>query len=212
MKLAPRRPDQDRSLLLDPRRAAEPRLGHLAAWLITLAALVALASGCDVAPSQLPSYHKGYAPKQPIAYSHKVHAGDLKIDCKYCHFGSEMSRHAGIPPLNVCMNCHKQNLVKPGSPELKKLTDAYEKGEPIHWVKIHHLPDFVSFDHSRHVNRGVACQTCHGPIQTMEVVAQANTLAMGWCVNCHREYNANPPAEMADTRIIASTDCYACHH
>lgn len=180
----------------------------LASVLVALAALAL--SGCDQVDPQIPSYHKGYQPTQPIAYSHKLHAGDLGIDCKYCHFGAEKSKHAGVPPVNVCLNCHK--MVKPDSPEIKKIHEAYNSGKSIEWIRIHKLPDFVAFDHSRHVNRGVACQTCHGNIQEMEVVKQENTLAMGWCVNCHREYTRHPPAHMADKNINATLDCSGCHH
>ncbi len=185
--------------------------GSLRGVCVTAAAICSLlATGCDQIDAQLPEYNKGYQPVQPIAYSHRLHAGDLGIECKYCHFGAEQGKHAGVPPVNVCMNCHK--LVKPDSPEIKKIHEAYKSGASIEWVRIHKLPDYVSFDHSRHVNRGVACQTCHGPIQEMEVVKQQNTLAMGWCVNCHRDYTANPPAHLAHKKINASLDCSGCHH
>ena len=181
-----------------------------AACVVAISVLAVLSTGCDQVPNQIPSYHKGYAPVQPINYSHRLHAGELGIECKYCHFGAEKSKHAGIPPVNVCMNCHK--LVKPNSPEIKKIHEAYNSGKSIEWVRIHKLPDFVAFDHSRHVNRGVACQTCHGKIQEMEVVKQANTLAMGWCVNCHRDYKDNPPPHLKDKKLNPSIDCGSCHH
>jgi hypothetical protein len=166
--------------------------------------------GCDMTDRQLPSYHKGYEPTQPIPFSHRLHAGEMGIECKYCHFGSEKGRHAGIPPVNVCMNCHK--TVKTNSPEIKKIKKAYESGESIKWVRIHKLPDFVYFDHSRHINRGVNCKTCHGPVQEMDVVRQYNTLAMGWCINCHRDYTRNPPPHLKDKNINAKLDCAGCHY
>lgn len=166
--------------------------------------------GCDGIPRQAPGYQKGYEPAQPVAYSHRLHAGELGIDCKYCHFGAEKSRHAGIPPINVCMNCHK--TVKTSSPEIQKIAKAAETGESIQWIRIHKLPDFVYFDHSRHVNRGVKCQTCHGPVEEMEVVRQHSTLSMGWCVNCHRDYTRNPPEHLKDKNINAKLDCANCHY
>ncbi len=171
---------------------------------------LSMLAACDATERQLPSYQKGYEPAQPINYSHRLHAGELGIDCKYCHFGAEKSRHAGIPPVNVCMNCHK--TVKVNSPEIKKIKKAYDSGESIKWIRIHKLPDFVYFDHSRHVNRGVDCKTCHGPIHEMDVVRQYNTLAMGWCVNCHREYTRNPPPHMQGKNINAKLDCASCHY
>jgi cytochrome c551/c552 len=156
---------------------------------------------------------QGYQPDQPIYYSHKVHAGVNQISCLYCHGGAQDSKHATIPAVNVCMNCHKAVKEYTGEPilredgtkvnandEIKKLysyagwnpdTKTYDKpGKPIEWVQIHSLPDFVYFNHSQHVKVGqVACQTCHGEIQNMVQVKQFATLSMGWCVNCHRSTN-----------------------
>ena len=153
---------------------------------------------------------QGYQPVQPIHYSHKIHAGDNGIDCKYCHSSARVSKHSGIPSLNVCMNCHKSIYeVAPETAteeyskefydgEIKKLyeavgwDDAEQKytGEtkPVKWVRIHNLPDFAYFNHSQHVTvAGVECQTCHGPVEEMEVMYQHAPLTMGWCINCHRE-------------------------
>lgn len=151
-------------------------------------------------------YDQGYAPEQPIAYSHKLHAGDLKIDCKYCHFNAERGRHAGVPPSSVCLGCHgpQQGAVKVDSPEIQKLlamttsesgsykdeaTGIVHEGGAVHWKRIHKLPDFVYFSHQWHVKAGVACQTCHGPIEEMVVVRQHANLTMGWCIDCHRNTN-----------------------
>jgi len=143
---------------------------------------------------------KGYAPKQPIAYSHKLHAGDMKIPCEYCHVGAYKGKNAVIPSTNVCMNCHQavNKGTKTGETEIAKIykavdfdptTKTYGKNQkPVEWVRIHNLPDHVYFNHSQHVNVGkIACQTCHGQIQEMEVVQQHAPLSMGWCINCHRE-------------------------
>lgn len=160
---------------------------------------------------------QGYAPIQPIHYSHKIHAGDNKIECKYCHSSARVSKHSGIPSLNVCMNCHKSIYEYTGNPEgpsaedlaegytnefytgeIKKLYKAVGwdeenqrytgESQPVKWVRIHNLPDFAYFNHSQHVTvAGIECQTCHGPVEEMEVVYQYAPLTMGWCINCHRE-------------------------
>lgn len=153
---------------------------------------------------------QGYQPIQPIHYSHKIHAGDNGIDCKYCHSSARVSKNAGIPSLNVCMNCHKnisEVAEETATPEhskafydgeIQKLYDAvgWDKAgqkytgvtKPVKWVRIHNLPDFVYFNHSQHVIvAGVECQTCHGPVETLEIMEQFSPLTMGWCVDCHRK-------------------------
>ncbi len=133
---------------------------------------------------------QGYAPTQPIKYSHKVHAGDYKIDCNYCHTGVRKSKNANIPSANVCMNCHSaiNKGATTGTEEIQKIYDAVESNTPIEWVRVHNLPDLAYFNHAQHVEVGkVECQTCHGPIEEMEVVKQYANLTMGWCVNCHRD-------------------------
>ncbi len=137
---------------------------------------------------------QGYAPKQPIAFSHKIHAGQLEIDCKYCHTGVMKGKSANIPSPNICMNCHNQvkSGVYTGDTEIAKIVTAYETNKPIEWVRIHNLPDLAYFNHSQHVNvAGVECQTCHGPIQEMDVVRQHSLLTMGWCIDCHRKTDVN---------------------
>ena len=156
--------------------------------------------------------NQGYQPIQPIHYSHKIHAGDNGIDCKYCHSSARVSKHSGIPALNVCMNCHKSIYeVSPETAtdeyskafydgEIQKLYDAVGwddaeqeytgKTKPVKWVRIHNLPDFAYFNHSQHVMvAGLECQTCHGPVEEMEIMYQFSPLTMGWCINCHRETN-----------------------
>ncbi len=130
--------------------------------------------------------HQGYAPVQPIAFSHKLHAGTNQIQCQTCHTGVEKSKSANIPSTNICMNCH--SYVKKESPEIQKLYKAIETGVPVEWIRIHNLPDFVYFNHQQHVKvGGVECQECHGPIEEMEVVYQHSPLTMGWCIDCHRK-------------------------
>lgn len=147
--------------------------------------------------------HTGYQPEQPIKYSHELHAGTNKIDCRYCHSGAYKSKNATIPSANVCMNCHKYVQAKDKyngeiSPEIKKIYEAldynpetqqYGKNQkPIKWVRIHNLPDFAYFNHSQHVKvAGVECQKCHGPVETMKEVYQYSPLTMKWCINCHKE-------------------------
>ena len=133
---------------------------------------------------------QGYAPKQPIAFSHKLHAGQYEIDCNYCHTGVRKSKSANIPSANICMNCHGQILTE--SPEIQKIYAAIENNRPIEWVRVHNLPDLAYFNHAQHVEvGGQDCQTCHGEIQEMEVVEQYAPLTMGWCINCHKETNVN---------------------
>jgi mono/diheme cytochrome c family protein len=148
---------------------------------------------------------KGYAPTQPIAYSHELHAGKYKINCQYCHSGADKGKQASIPSASTCMNCHahvqaKEKYNGSVSPEIQKIYTAvgwdpekrayipdYKK-QPIKWIRIHNLPDHAYFNHAQHVKIGkVECQACHGPIETMKVVSQQRSLQMGWCINCHRE-------------------------
>ena len=155
---------------------------------------------------------QGYEPVQPIHYSHRIHAGENGIDCKYCHSAARVGKHSNIPSLNVCMNCHK-NISEVAETtateeyskafydgEIAKLYDAVGwdkslqkytgKTKPVKWVRIHNLPDHVYFNHSQHVTvAGVECQTCHGPVEEMEIMKQHAPLTMGWCINCHRETN-----------------------
>jgi cytochrome c551/c552 len=130
--------------------------------------------------------NQGYAPTQPIPFSHKLHAGMYEIDCNYCHTGVNKGKSATIPSANICLNCHNQ--IKTESPSIKILWDKVKNNEPIQWVRVHNLPDLAYFNHAQHVKvGGVECETCHGAIKEMEVVEQHSTLTMGWCINCHRE-------------------------
>lgn len=167
---------------------------------------------------------QGYQPVQPIHYSHKIHAGDNGIDCKYCHSSARVSKTSGIPSLNVCMNCHKSIYEVAESTateeyskefydgEIQKLyaaagwSDADQKytgeAQPVKWVRIHNLPDFAYFNHSQHVSvAGIECQTCHGPVEEMEIVSQFAPLTMGWCINCHRDTNVKVQDNAYYTKI-----------
>ncbi|MCR6640805.1 MAG: c-type cytochrome [Sporocytophaga sp.] len=137
---------------------------------------------------------QGYAPIQPIPFSHKLHAGQYKIDCNYCHTGVTKGKQANIPSLNICMNCHTHIKSGPrfGQDGIAKVVDAYNSNKPVKWVRVHNLPDLAYFNHAQHVQvGGIECKTCHGQIDTMEVVRQHSPLTMGWCINCHRETAVN---------------------
>ncbi len=170
---------------------------------------------------------QGYQPDQPIAFSHKIHAGDYKIDCNYCHTGVRKSKNANIPSPNICMNCHSS--IKTESPGIRKIYAAIEKNEPIEWVRIHNLPDLAYFNHSQHVQVGqIECQTCHGPVEEMDVVTQYAPLTMGWCINCHRETDVNAKGndyysklvkmhnehskEPMKVEDIGGLECSKCHY
>ncbi len=181
---------------------------------------------------------QGYQPKQPIAFSHSLHAGQYEIECQYCHTGVMKAKSANIPSANICMNCHQQ--IKTESPEIQKIyaaidfnpdTQTYGNNKkPIEWVRIHNLPDLAYFNHAQHVNvGGLDCQTCHGPIEEMEVVYQHSKLTMGWCINCHRETQVNAkgnayynkllelhdsanPGEPLRVENIGGLECSKCHY
>jgi hypothetical protein len=140
----------------------------------------------------------GYMPKQPIPFSHKLHAGDLGVDCRYCHTTVETSKFATIPSTEMCMNCH--TIVKNDSPKLAPLRDSMASGKPVQWVNVHMLPDYAHFDHSAHVSTGVSCVSCHGRIDQMPEVKQVEPLSMSWCLDCHRnpEPHLRPPHEVTN--------------
>lgn len=154
---------------------AGPILGLAPVYLIGLIWYGASPSTIDV----------GYAPVQPVPYSHALHAGELGIDCRYCHTTVETAAHAAIPPTETCMNCHQR--VKTRSPRLEMIRNSAASGDPIEWIKVHDLPDYTYFNHSVHVTNGVGCKSCHGRVDTMDVVFQHEPLSMGWCLDCHRE-------------------------
>ena len=132
------------------------------------------------------------SPKQPVNYSHRLHAGELGLDCRYCHSQVERSHEAMVPPTQTCMGCHA--LVRTESEKLAPVRESWETDESVAWVRVHQVPDHAFFDHSAHLTAGVTCQKCHGPVESMERVRQFETLSMGWCVNCHRETTENADA------------------
>ncbi|MCA9673779.1 MAG: cytochrome c3 family protein [Kofleriaceae bacterium] len=169
----------------------------------------------------------GYQPDQPVPYSHALHAGELGIDCRYCHSTVERAAKAAIPPAATCMNCHAS--VRPESPLLLPVREAFAGVAPVRWVRVHDLPDYVYFNHSAHVTRGVGCEQCHGRIDRMVKVSQEAPLTMGWCLDCHR--NPAPrlrrpefvtvmgykpaPGEgaqvMKELNLNPPTNCSTCH-
>jgi hypothetical protein len=229
--------------LVAPGEEGEParRTARAAAAVLLLGlALSVLALVPRLWGTPLPGNQRGYEPSQPIAFSHRLHAGELEMSCLYCHADAEKGRHAGIASATVCMNCHRfvtaptrdiraeAELAKEEkrpprtivSPELDKLytalgvddkfqPDPAKPTTPIRWVKVHNLPAFTRFDHGAHVGAGVDCKHCHGPVETMERVRQAEDLSMGWCVGCHRDAGANGVAGRA---VHPSNDCSTCHH
>lgn len=173
----------------------------------------------------------GYAPPQPIEFSHKLHAKENSIPCEYCHSSARKGPVAGIPAADTCMNCHSE--VAKDSPEVRKVVQALKERRSIEWVRVHDLPDFTRFDHSAHVTAGVSCQTCHGPVETMARVEQTRHMSMGWCVECHRDTTGTQPTLVPITadrtspealwrgagstgvrmrELRASTECSACHY
>lgn len=148
----------------------------------------------------------GYQPEQPIEYSHKIHAGNMGIDCRYCHIGVENASAAGVPPTQTCMNCHA--TVKPDSPKLVKVNESWKTDKPIHWIRIHKTPDYVYFDHSAHIHKGIGCKSCHGRVDQMTRVQQAEPLSMSWCLDCHRDpaKHLRPLDKITDMNFVPSEE------
>ncbi len=169
---------------------------------------------------------------QPIPFSHQHHVGGMGIDCRYCHTAAEVSSAAGMPPTKTCMNCHSQ--IWSQSPMLEPVRGSFRTGTSIEWVRVHDLPDFAYFDHSAHVNRGVGCTTCHGPVDRMPLLYQEKSLQMEWCLECHRHperyvrpldavfdpawkwgpdesQEENGPKLVAQHKIRPRTSCNTCH-
>ena len=148
----------------------------------------------------------GYRPNQPIPYSHKLHAGDLGIDCRYCHTGVEVSAKANIPATQTCMNCH--TLIKADSDKLTGVQESWASKKPIEWVRVHNLADYAYFNHSAHINAGVGCISCHGNVAEMEIVMQVEPLSMGWCLDCHRnpDEHLRPVEEVTNMKWVAPAD------
>ena len=165
----------------------------------------------------------GYRPHQPVPFSHKLHAGELAIDCRYCHAMAEFSALASIPPTQTCMNCH--HLAARKSEKLQMVRDSLESGEPIQWVRVHKIPEYAYFNHSLHLRAGVGCSSCHGEVAQMDEIRQVEPLSMSWCLDCHRQPEGHlrplgritqidwDPSESSrvPNQVQPSTDCSACH-
>lgn len=174
--------------------------------------------------------HVGYAPEQPVPFSHKLHVGEIGLDCQYCHTQVFNTEFANIPATQTCMTCHGQ--IASDSDALAPVRDSWESGDPVEWIRVHNLPDYAVFNHSAHVNMGVGCESCHGRVDRMDVVFQAEPLSMSWCLDCHREpekhirpveevttmgYRAENQLEVgrelvARHNISAPLYCQACHY
>lgn len=172
---------------------------------------------------------EGRATEQPVLFSHAIHAGNLGLDCRYCHTSVESASFAGMPPTQTCMNCHSQILT--ASPLLDAVHESWEQGTPLRWRRVHDLADFVYFDHSIHLDRGVGCVSCHGRVDEMTTVRQVEPLTMGWCLDCHREpeRHLRPPERVFDVEwqpenqravgravmeqlgVTVRTSCSTCH-
>lgn len=148
----------------------------------------------------------GYQPEQPVPYSHALHAGELGLDCRYCHNTVEESPHAAIPPAGTCMNCHTG--IHADSPTLLPIRESASQNIPVEWVRVHDLPDYVFFNHSAHVTRGVGCESCHGRVDQMVEVHQVKPLTMEWCLGCHRDPypNLRPVEEVTTMGYDPGTD------
>jgi hypothetical protein len=197
-------------------------LGAATAGIAILGAGVLLAAGSSVLPT---ASNQGFAPVQPISFSHRLHAGQYRIDCGYCHVAAERSRHATVPALSVCLNCH--SVVKTDSPRIRMLRRAYDERRPIEWVRVHELPDYVYFSHKRHVAVGLPCEHCHGEVRHLERMVQFSPLTMGWCIECHRgqtaprsliqRFHPGPrpgpgiSPEDREAHPVAPTNCSTCH-
>lgn len=220
-------------------RSADTRFRQAIVGVLTAAGLVVIGWYYYA----LPSYTRvGYRPEQPVPFSHELHVGSLGLDCTYCHQSVFESPHATVPTAQVCMNCHNKEKanVKGNSPNIMPLYTSYKTGRPIEWQRVHKLPEYAYFNHALHVNKGVSCVSCHGPVNEMKVVWHHEPLSMGWCLKCHDNptphlrpvsevtnltwsapTTAGQSAEQAkldigdqirrDFQVNAPTNCQSCH-
>ena len=204
---------------------------RLGAYLIIAVVLIIIGVTAFFTYFGSPQYREvGFRPRQPIAYSHKLHAGDLGMDCRYCHYDIEYSPVANIPATQICMNCHR--MIGLDKASLDPVRNSWDKKTPIKWVRIHQTPDFAYFNHAPHLRAGVGCYSCHGDVRAMVQVMQVRPLNMKWCLDCHRnpEMNLRPQSEltnmhwtppsnqmgiaakmMNDMHLAPPTDCSGCH-
>lgn len=216
-----------------------PQIFHRSANLIARVSIIGVvlligALGWALYAIELSPYYTnvGEAPPQPVPFSHRHHVGELGLDCRYCHTSVEKSSFAGIPPTQTCMTCHSQ--IWTNAAMLEPVRSSYRTGKSIEWTRVNALPDFVYFDHSIHISKGIGCTTCHGPIASMPMTYKAGTLYMEWCLNCHRQpekfvrprsevFNPNyvPPSGhdqlvlgkklVAEYKIRSLQNCSTCH-
>lgn len=172
----------------------------------------------------------GVPQDQPVPFSHKHHVADIGIDCRYCHTSVEESNTAGLPPTQTCMNCHSQIWTE--APMLEPVRESFKSGKSLEWIRVHNVPDFVYFNHSIHIQKGIGCTTCHGQVDEMPLIRKGSTLFMEWCLSCHREpekfirpkdqvFNVHwkTPADQLEQgrklvdeyNIKRKTDCSVCH-
>ncbi len=200
-------------------RAFDARFKLLIPLVVTAIAVVAFGGYYFMHPKRT---DVGYAPRQPIAFSHALHAGDMEIPCMYCHVQVEKAAAASVPTTSICMNCHSVVRSARGatapSAEIAKIVKSWETGTPIRWVRVHKVPDYVYFQHGRHIQAGVDCRTCHGDVATMSIVRQVAPLSMGWCLDCHRDPAPEIVTKVSDLQIAlasgarkAPDNCSACH-
>jgi len=188
---------------VDPR----DRFFHIAAPLAAFAVLTTMVVvGRTVEPAR---FALGYAPEQPIPFSHRVHAGLNRVPCQYCHTNADRSRDATLPAVQTCMNCHRFIRMADSSYIKTAVVARLETDAPMPWKRVYHLPDHVFFDHRAHVHADIQCQTCHGPVQTMDVVRRVMDLRMGRCLDCHRHPGRYLPPDSPIKK--GPTDCTACH-
>lgn len=149
----------------------------------------------------------GYAPEQPIKFSHELHAGKMDIDCQYCHTGVTKGRHALVPSVNICMNCH--SVARKDKPEIVKLRDYYKSGKALPWKRVHQVPEYAYFNHSVHVNYGIKCESCHGDVRKFEKIKQVKSFTMTGCLNCHR----HPEEQLTYIKDVKKgpENCWTCH-
>jgi len=174
---------------------------------IYLGVLSVVATGA-VTYYMTPKYTRvGYAPIQPVPFSHSKHVREVGLDCRYCHNFEDRSPHSNVPTAQTCMNCHDQ--IRTTSPDLAIVRDSYTTGRPVPWVQVHAVPDYVYFNHSIHINRGISCVECHGQVNDMDVVTHMKPLSMGFCLDCHRapEEHVRQPKDIfnLDSQTIAAT-------
>ena len=183
-------------------------LDRIVRWVLPVGAFALLATVVGVGWLTQPDrYARGFAPVQPLPFSHRLHAGTMRISCAYCHSGTTRSRTAGIPSVATCMGCHR--TTKTDRPAIRELTRLFASGQPLVWHRVHTLPDHVFFDHRPHVHAGIACQSCHGEVQTMEVVTRSMAMRMANCLACHRDPHAVLPT--GASAVKGAEHCGACH-